>query len=115
MENYRKIKICLLEKKRGNFKLHEKFAKSSKIIDTTGKEVQHHFKALTEAGYNVIKLQWSNNIISDLRNLKVDLVFNISSIVETAILDELEIPYVGSDLFGCVIATDKALVKDLWI
>ncbi|MHA1727568.1 MAG: D-alanine--D-alanine ligase family protein [Promethearchaeota archaeon] len=110
-----KIKICLLEKKRGNFSIHEKFAKNEKIIDTTDKEVEHHFKALKDAGYDVVKLKWNDNIISELKNLDVDLVFNVSSLIESAILDELEIPYVGADLFGCVIATDKALAKDLWI
>ncbi len=109
------IKICVLEKKRGNFAINEKFAHTEEIIDTTHQEVQHHFDALTEAGYDVIKLKWSNNIGTDLKRLNVDLVFNVSSIVETAILDDLMIPYVGSDVVGCVIATDKALVKNLWI
>jgi len=85
------------------------------IIDTTSQEVQHHFNALSEAGYDVIKLQWNDEIIANLKKNKVDLVFNVSSIVETAILDELEIPYVGSDVIGCAIATDKALIKNLWI
>ena len=110
-----KIKICVLEKKRGNFSIHEKFAHNEEIIDTTHQEVQHHIDALKEAGYDVIKLKWSNNIITDLKKMSVDLVFNVSSIVETAILDELMIPYVGSDVIGCAVATDKALVKNLWL
>jgi len=110
-----KIKICVLEKKRGNFSIQEKFAKSENIIDTTNQEVEHHLSALNEAGYDVKKLKWNDNIISDLKSLDIDIVFNVSSIVETAILEELEIPYVGSDLFGCVIATDKVLTKDLWL
>ncbi|MHA1499170.1 MAG: D-alanine--D-alanine ligase family protein [Promethearchaeota archaeon] len=57
----------------------------------------------------------NDNIISDLKSLDIDIVFNVSSIVETAILEELEIPYVGSDIFGCVIATDKVLTKDIWL
>lgn len=110
-----KIKICVLEKKRGNFLLHEKFAQSEEIIDTTAQEVQHHVMALREAGYEVIKLKWNNNLGAELKEKNIDLVFNVSSIVEAAILDELMIPYVGSDVFGCAIATDKALVKNLWI
>ncbi|MBY8980223.1 MAG: hypothetical protein KGD72_07515, partial [Candidatus Lokiarchaeota archaeon] len=110
-----KIKICVLEKKRGNFSIQEKFAKSENIIDTTNQEVEHHLSALNEAGYDVKKLKWNDNIISDLKSLDIDIVFNVSSIVETAILEELEIPYVGSDIFGCVIATDKVLTKDLWL
>lgn len=110
-----KIKICVLEKKRGNFSIQEKFAKSENIIDTTNQEVEHHLSALNEAGYDVKILKWNDNIISDLKSLDIDIVFNVSSIVETAILEELEIPYVGSDIFGCVIATDKVLTKDLWL
>ena len=110
-----KIKICVLEKKRGNFSIHEKFTHNREIIDTTHQEVQHHFDALSDAGYDVIKLKWNDNIIADLKKNRVDLVFNVSSIVETAILDELKMPYVGSDVIGCAIATDKALIKKLWI
>ncbi|MHA1721192.1 MAG: D-alanine--D-alanine ligase family protein, partial [Promethearchaeota archaeon] len=109
------IKICVLEKKRGNFSIQEKFAKNMELIDTTSQEVQHHVDALNEAGYDVIKLKWNDSIISDLKKMKVDLIFNVSSIVETAILDELKMPYVGSDVIGSVIATDKALIKNLWI
>jgi len=110
-----KIKICVLEKKRGNFSIHEKFTHEIEIIDTTHQEVQHHFDALSEAGYDVIKLKWNDNIIAELKKNTIDLVFNVSSIVETAILDELNIPHIGSDVFGCIIATDKALMKNLWI
>lgn len=110
-----KIKICLLEKKRGNFALHEKFAGNKSVVDTTSSEVDHHFKALSDAGYDLEKIKWNDSIISDLKNKNIDLVFNVSSIVESAILDELEIPYVGSDVIGCAIATDKALAKNLWL
>jgi D-alanine-D-alanine ligase len=77
--------------------------------------VDHHYKALKDVGYDVIRKKWNGNIISDLKKINPDLVFNVSSIVESAILEDLKIPYVGSDVFGCVIATDKALAKDLWI
>ena len=65
-----KIKICILEKKRGNFALHEKFAQNMEIIDTTSLEVQHHFNALSEAGYDVIKLKWNDEIIANLKKIK---------------------------------------------
>ena len=48
-----KIKIGLLNKKRGNFKLQEKFAGSNKVVDETSKEVAHHRQALIDAGYDV--------------------------------------------------------------
>ncbi len=62
-----KIKICVLEKKRSNFSIHEKFAQNMEIIDTTSQEVDHHFNALREAGYDVTKLQWNDEIIANLK------------------------------------------------
>ena len=111
----RKIRVGLLEKKRGNFVLQEKFAGKKNVEDTTDIEVEHHYNALITAGYKVIRLKWSQNIISDLIKLDVDIVFNVSSIVEAAILEELKIPYVGSNIFGIIKATDKALAKEIWI
>ena len=111
----RKIRVGLLEKKRGNFKLQEKFIGKENVNDTTDIEVQHHYDALKRAGYEVIKLKWSKNIIADLINLDVDIVFNVSSIVEAAILEELNIKYVGSNIFGIIKATDKGLAKEIWI
>jgi D-alanine-D-alanine ligase len=69
---------------------------------------------LTEAGYSVYQIHWGPNFINDLQALQVDLVFNVSSLVEAAILEELEIPYVGSDTFTMAIAMDKSLAKRLW-
>ena len=112
--NMAKIKICILEKKRGNFVIHEKYANNQKIVDTTPQEVEHHLNALKNAGYEVVKLKWSDNILTDLKNLNPDLVFNVSSIVETAILEELAIPHVGSNLFGCVIARIRSEKSPLW-
>ena len=110
-----KIIVCLLNKKRGNFELQEKFAGKENVVDTTNSEVQHHYEALTTAGYEVNELKWSQNIIADLKELDPDIVFNVSSIVEASILEELKIPYVGSNIFGIIKATDKALAKDIWI
>ena len=109
------IKICLLEKKRGNFSIQEKFDNCDNIVDTTNDEVDHHFNALIEAGYDVTRLKWDEKIISNLKKNGTDLVFNLSSIVETAILEELEIPFVGSDVSGCVLSLTKNLAKDIWI
>jgi D-alanine-D-alanine ligase len=109
------IRVGLLEKKRGNFKLQEKFIGKENVINTTDVEVQHHYDALKKAGYEVIKLKWSKHIIADLINLDVDIVFNVSSIVEAAILEELNMKYVGSNIFGIIKATDKGLAKEIWI
>ncbi len=109
-----KIKIGLLNKKRGNFKIQEKFKGADKVIDETYKEVAHHKQALIDAGYEVCTINWGNYFIKDLIDSKVNLVFNVSSLTEAAILEELEIPFVGSDTTAIAIATDKSLAKKIW-
>ena len=109
-----KLRIGLLNKKRGNFALQEKLIGADNVVDETDAEVEHHEQALTEAGYSVCQIRWGPNFINDLQASQVDLVFNVSSLVEAAILEELEIPYVGSDTFAIAIATDKSLAKRLW-
>ncbi len=109
-----KLRIGLLNKKRGNFAIQEKLIGADNVVDKTDVEVEHHEQALTEAGYSVYQIHWGPNFISDLKALQVDLVFNVSSLVEAAILEELEIPYVGSDTFTIAIAMDKSLAKRLW-
>ena len=109
-----KIKIGLLNKKRGNFKLQEKFAGADNVVDETYKEVAHHKLALIDAGYKVCTINWGESFIKDLEDNKVDLVFNVSSMVEAAILEELEIPFVGSDTAAIAVATNKSLAKKIW-
>ncbi|MCD6355946.1 MAG: hypothetical protein J7L66_01565, partial [Anaerolineaceae bacterium] len=101
-------------KKRGNFKLQQKFIGEEKVEDHTDLEVEHHKKALLDAGYSVEIIAWDSNFIDHVRKANIDLVFNISSLVEAAILEELNIPFVGSDSTGIVLATDKSLAKRLW-
>ncbi|TET92789.1 MAG: hypothetical protein E3J28_05425 [Desulfobacteraceae bacterium] len=110
----RRFSIGLLNKKRRNFQLQEKFVGFNKVVDETSKEVLHHREALIEAGYNVSTIEWGPDFINDLRKANVDLVFNVSSMVEAAILEEIEMPYVGSDTFTIAIATDKSLTKRMW-
>jgi D-alanine-D-alanine ligase len=109
-----KLRIGLLNKKRGNFAIQEKFAGAGDVVDTTDAEVAHHEQALRRAGYSVQQIHWGPGFSRDLLDAQVDLVFNVSSLAEAAILEELEMPYVGSDTFGIVIATDKSLAKKLW-
>ncbi|MDH5703717.1 MAG: hypothetical protein OEY99_05845, partial [Aigarchaeota archaeon] len=108
------LRIGLLNKKRGNFAIQEKLIGADNVVDETDAEVEHHEQSLTEAGYTVYQIHWGPNFINDLQALQVDLVFNVSSLVEAAILEELEIPYVGSDTFTIAIAMDKSLSKRLW-
>jgi len=109
-----KIKIGLLNKKRGNFKIQEKFVGTDDVVDKTHKEVAHHKQALLDAGYEVCTISWGESFIKDLEDSKVDLVFNVSSMAEAAILEELEIPFVGSDTTTIAIAVDKSLSKKIW-
>jgi D-alanine-D-alanine ligase len=109
-----RLRIGLLHKKRGNFALQEKFMGADTVVDETDAEAEHHERALTEAGYSIRQIHWGPDFISDLQASQVDLVFNVSSLVEAAILEELEIPYVGSDTSTIAIATDKSLAKRLW-
>ncbi len=109
-----RLKIGILNKKRGNFALEEKFIGVGNVADETGVEVEHHERALTEAGYHVHQICWGPNFINDLKASQVDLVFNVSSMVEAAILEELGIPYVGSNTIAIAICSNKSLAKKLW-
>jgi len=109
-----KLRIGLLAKKRGNFTIQEKYTGVEGVVDETDAEVRHHQQALTEAGYEVHQIRWGPGFIGKLKESQVDLVFNISSLVEAAILEELELPYVGSALFAIAVAADKSLAKKLW-
>jgi D-alanine-D-alanine ligase len=109
-----KLRIGLLSKKRGNFAIQEKFVGAGNVVDQTNAEVAHHAYALTKAGYDVRQVHWGPRFIQDLQDAQVDLVFNVSSLAEAAILEELDIPYVGSETIGIVIATDKSLAKRIW-
>lgn len=109
-----KIKIGLLSKKRGNFDLQQKFAGKKNVKDETALEVAHHQSALKNAGYDVEIIEWNSNFIKQVKNSDVQLVFNVSSLVEAAILEELDIPFVGSGTTGILTASDKSLAKRLW-
>ncbi|MEM5774843.1 MAG: hypothetical protein AAGU05_07550 [Anaerolineaceae bacterium] len=107
-------RIGLLEKKRGNYALQEKLAGAEHIIDETADEVMHHEQALLSAGYDVCRIEWSHGLMSDLLDAQVDLVFNVSSLAEAAILEEIQIPYAGSDVYAIVAASEKSISKKLW-
>jgi len=109
-----KIKIGLLNKKRGNFRIQEKFVGTDNVIDETHKEVAHHKQALIDAGYEICTISWGESFIKDLEDSRVDLIFNVSSIEEATILEKLEIPFVGSDTAIIAIALDKSLSKTIW-
>ena len=109
-----RIRIGLLSKKRGNYKLQEKFAGIGNVDDETAKEVTHHKDSLIRAGYDVKVIEWNSNFINQVNNAHVDLVFNVSSLVEGATLNEIGIPFVGSGITGILLASDKSVAKRLW-
>ena len=108
------VTIGLVNKKRGNFKIQEKFAGAGNVVDETSAEVAHHEEALRDAGYEVRVINWGPDVLRELAEANVDLVFNVSSLVEAAILEELEMPFVGSGSSTIALATDKSLAKRLW-
>jgi D-alanine-D-alanine ligase len=110
----RKIKIGLLSKKRGNFALQERFIGAENVTDTTQDEVDHHRQALEAAGYVVRRIRWGPALLKTVKKAAVDLYFNVSSLVEAAILEELKLPYVGSSTGAIALAAHKSLAKRLW-
>ena len=109
-----RIRIGLLSKKRGNYKLQEKFAGINNVEDLTSIEVMHHKNSLIRAGYDVKVIEWNSSFIDQVNNAHVDLFFNVSSLAEVAILNDLGVPFVGSGITGVVLASDKSVAKRLW-
>lgn len=110
-----KLRIGLLNKKRGNFAIQEKAVGAGKVVDTTADEVAHHERALLEAGYDVRVIRWGVDFVHDLQKAEADIVFNVSSLAEAAILEEMEMPFVGSDTSTIAITLNKSLAKRLWL
>lgn len=109
-----KIRIGLLSKKRGNYRLQEKFAGIDNVEDETAKEVMHHKDSLISAGYDVKVIEWNSSFIDQVTHAHVDIFFNVSSLVEAAILNDLGIPFVGSGIHSIVLSSDKSVAKRLW-
>jgi D-alanine-D-alanine ligase len=109
-----RLRIGVLYKKRGNLALQERFSGVGSVQDTTEAEVAHHERALRAAGYQIRRLVWGPDLIHGLRESHMDLVFNVSSLVEAAMLEELAVPYVGSGTYAIAVAAHKGLAKRLW-
>jgi len=108
------MRIGVLHKQRGNYALQMRFAGQDGVTDTTSEEVAHHRQALVNAGHSVEIVPWRSDIITRLSQMTAHLVFNVSSMAEAALLEDLEIPFVGSDSTAIAIARDKSLAKKLW-
>lgn len=110
----KKIKVGLLSKMRGNYKLQQKYLGKENVKDETAKEIAHHKNALIHAGFEVKVIEWDLDFIDHVEHADIELVFNVSGLVEAAILEELDIPFVGSGTPGIILATNKSLAKRLW-
>jgi D-alanine-D-alanine ligase len=108
------MRIGLLSKKRGNFAIQEKFRGPTSLVDSTNLEVEHHRAALASGGYAVNLLHWGPDVMRDIRASGVDLVFNVSSLAEAALLEDMGVPYVGSDTAAIAVSLNKPLAKKLW-
>jgi D-alanine-D-alanine ligase len=78
------------------------------------------FESLKNLGYKKItKIDYSANIVEDLKNLKPDVVFNAlhgrfgEDGTVQAILDVLQIPYTHSKVLASALCMDKILSKKL--
>lgn len=107
--------IGLLIKERGNFVLQKRFVAGGTVVNQTMQEIEHHERFLEEAGYRVRRVPWGPSILGDLQAREFDLAFNVSSLAEASLLEDLGIPYVGSDPFAVSLATEKSLAKRLWL
>jgi D-alanine-D-alanine ligase len=111
----KQIRIGLLSKKRGNYRLQERLVGANVVEDTTDFEVTHHHDSLIKAGFEVQLIHWGPYFIRDVQDADLDIIFNVSSLVEAAILEDLEIPFVGSGTNGIALARSKPLAKRIWL
>ncbi len=83
--------------------------------DDAIEESRHHAAAITANGHETEILTWSRDICENVKRLQAgyyDMVANASSLEEVALLELLNIPFMGSGLN--LVALDKAARKRLW-
>ena len=80
------------------------------------KTVEALARALTDLGHRVYLVEADKNMLNWFLNNKVDIVFNIAECFGLsresqvpAILDFLNIPYIGSGVLALALALDKAI------
>ena len=75
------------------------------------------YNALIALGYKASKIDFSRNIVDDLKEIKPDIIFNALHGVYgedgriQGLLDILQIPYTHSDLLASAICMDKILCR----
>jgi D-alanine-D-alanine ligase len=107
------LKVGVFWRRFRNVELQRKISQD-KIFDDAYDEAYQHYKAIKEAGHDVVLIEWKKDPQKTLHNLlseKVDLVFNASSLKEVAFLEVFGIPFVGSGLD--LVAINKATRKKL--
>lgn len=82
--------------------------------DDAYEEGYQHYMALKEAGYDACMIEWKHDpleTLESIKNEKVDLVFNVSSLEEITFLETFNIPYVGSSID--LVSIDKVVRKKI--
>ncbi len=79
------------------------------------------YNSLLNLGLNAVKIDAGRDLIRDLSDTRIDIVFNIlhgkygeDGIVQ-GILEYLDIPYTGSGILGSAIGIDKIMSKKIFI
>ncbi|MDP2857937.1 MAG: ATP-grasp domain-containing protein [Bacillota bacterium] len=110
----RRLRIAVLWRPGRNIEWQMKYA-GTKLPDDAREEAALHRDGLIEAGHDAFLLQWTPGDLAGaaarIRDSRVDLVFNASSLEEVALLELSGIPFCGSGLD--LVAQDKATRKKL--
>ena len=107
------LKIGVLWRPERNINLDKEFAPKD-VKDDAYEEAFQHTKALADAGYETVLIQWEKEpmkTIQQIRKSKPDFVFNAASDEEVALLEIMGIPFAGSGLD--LTPTDKAIRKQV--
>jgi D-alanine-D-alanine ligase len=107
------MKIGVFWRPERNINLEREYAPAD-VQDDAYEEAYQHTKALQDAGYETVLIQWEKEpmkTIQQLRKKKPDFVFNAASDEEVALLEIMGIPFVGSGLD--LTPTDKAIRKQV--
>ncbi len=91
--------------------LHEKFLGKS-IQDTkTPIEIEDYEKLLKKLGYDIIHIKVDKYFRENLLSIKPDLAFKVICAEEAIILEDIMVPYIGSDASTAYMLADKSETK----
>ncbi|MGI6343463.1 MAG: D-alanine--D-alanine ligase family protein [Bacillota bacterium] len=108
------MKVCVLHRPFRNSEWQTRFT-GQEFADDAIEESRHHAAAIAANGHETTILTWSEDIIENIKALRqgnFDLVVNASSLPEVALLELLDMKFMGSG--SNLVALDKATRKRLW-